>query len=76
MGSVKKCCPHFCAPRGGRFQALVRSVVAKSDWFPIVAAPESTHSHSVAYQEVKVEMSSFSAVELSTPAASSQNHMT
>ena len=38
-----------------------------------MAALESTHSRSVTYQVVKVEMSNFSALGLS-PAASSQYH--
>ena len=44
-----------------------------SDWFPIVAALENTHSRSVMYQVVKLELSNFGALVLS-PAASSQNH--
>ena len=44
-----------------------------SDWFPIVTALESTHSRSVMYQVVKLELSNFGALVLS-PAASSQNH--
>ena len=75
MARVKSAAYTFHGPLGGPFQALLLSVAAMSDWFPIVAALENTHSRSVMYQVVKLELSNFGALVLS-PAASSQNHMT
>ena len=71
MTAYKKCRPHFLC--GGPFQALVRFLVAISHWFSIGTGPESAQNGSVAYQVAKVEMSNFSAVELS-PGGVSQNH--
>ena len=63
----------FCAPLGAPFRPFVRSLVAISHWFSIGTGPESAQKGSVAYQVAKVEMSNFSAVELS-PGGVSQNH--
>ena len=75
MARVKSAALTFHGPLGGRFQAVLLSVVAMSDRFPIVTALENTHSRSVMYQVVKLELSNFGALVLS-PATSSQNHMT
>ena len=45
------------------------------DRIPVWTGPESAQKGSVAYQVLKVEMSIFSALELS-PGGVSQNHMT
>ena len=75
MACVKSAAPTFHGPLGRPFQALVRFLVAMSDWFPIGAGIESTQNRSVAYQVLKVELSNSSALERS-PGGVSQNHMT
>jgi len=75
MACVKSAAYTFHGPLGGRFQAVLRSLAAMSDWFSIVTGLENTYSRSVMYQVVKLELSNFGALVLS-PAASSQNHMT
>ena len=65
----------FCAPLGAPIRPFVRSLEAISHWFSIRTGPGSAENGSVAYQVAKVEMSNFSAVELS-PGGVSQNHTT
>ena len=61
MACVKSAACTYHGPLGRPFQALVRFLVAMSDWFPIGAGIESTQNRSVAYRVVKLEMSKFSA---------------